>query len=629
MGLDFFGFDITTNSDISFSTKVPELEIDTEIFPIEQPEIEIPDQFIEDTFQSSSEIPQLSTPPTDPTAVEQKEQQPKTSATVEPEKQPSETQAQTSKPQQEDTFTTVPPDTLKINPSSNNPFTTMPIDLKDPNIKWSVVEFPTDAFKFDPNAFKDVDYEWINSANAKLEISKTKFTDLYKIDGFEQKDPNQFTFEEMKSASATLNAKQDFLNDSQKATLSALTKDINNIETIASKNNVAPEQVLQDLLKNEPEKYGNYFKFINAAKEQVTAGKIAEFVGNDGIRRNLFDKEENKTIKEFTELSAKLKENKYTSADEKAQDLIKLVRLQSKIEKSIDFNSEDVKNIKTEVKDMLVKQMEDNKKLIQASLDELPAAYDKRIKELREKKDLSQEEKATLARYEENREKVLKLVEKAKNSGFSEFANSYSELIMEIQKTDPERAQELLTGIVKGKVAPEIFAESIKNKGNKEDKEAATGILHDIYTDKVLAERLKVSSKDKDSQMRRIGFDSLVKDLNLSQTTAESLKAEMRELYRDDPRAYDYYYNSSSSSNYSEEQALTSSVYTKDEISLLSKIDQEANRGVLTSVAASNETLRTFMKETGISSETLARLMLNDDREGLKQYRKETSSQVA
>ena len=190
-------------------------------------------------------------------------------------------------------------------------------------------------------------------------------------------------------------------------------------------------------------------------------------------------------------------------------------------------------------------------------------------------------------------------------------------------------AQELITGIVKGKVAPEVFAESVKNKGNKEDKEAATEILHDIYTDKVLAERLKVSSKDKDSQMKRIGFDSLVKDLNLSQTTAESLKAEMRELYRDDPRAYAYYYNSSSPSNYSEEQALTSSAYTKDEISLLSKIDQEANRGVLTSVAASNETLRTFMKETGISSETLARLMLNNDVDGLKQYREETSSQVA
>jgi hypothetical protein len=627
MGLDFSCFDITTNSDISFSTKVPELEIDTEIFPIEQPEIEIPDQFIKDTFQSSSEIPQLPTPPvTDPTAVEQEEQQPKTSATVEPEKQPSETQAQ-----QEDTFTTtVPPDTLKINPSTNNPFTTMPIDLKDPNIKWSVVEFPTDAFKFDPNAFKGVDYEWINSANAKFEISNKKFTDLYKIDGFEQKDPNQLTFEEMKSASATLNAKQDFLNDSQKATLSALTKDISNIETIALKNKIAPDEVLQDLLKNEPEKYGNYFKFINAAKEQVTAGEVGVFVGIDEIRQSLFDKEENKTIKEFTALSTKLKENNYTSPDEKAQDLKKLIDLQLEIAKSVDFNSEQVKNINSEVKDMLVKQMEENKELIKASLDEISAAYDKRIKELRGKQDLSQEERATLARYEENREKVLKLVEKAKNSGFGEFANSYSELIMEIQKTDPERAQELITGIVKGKVAPEVFAESVKNTGNEEEKKAATEILHDIYTDKVLAERLKVSSKDKDSQMRRIGFESLVKDLNLSQTTTENLKDEMRELYQDNPSEYDYYYNSPQS-NYSNspEQALTSSVYTEDEISLLSKIDQEANRGVLISVAASSEALRTFMRETGISSESLARLMLNNDVDGLKQYRKETSSQVA
>ena len=623
-----FGFSFLK---LDIGIEVPELEIgtnDIEIPPVEVPEPKIKDQVIEDTF-APFKVALPPSIPTDSTATN-----PETSATVEPKKQPSETQTlqnqtQISKPQQEDTFMTVPPDTFKINSSTNNVFTTTPIDFNDPDIKWSVVEFPTDTFKFDPNAFtfKNIDSAWINSANAKFEISNTKFTAVYQIDGFNQKDPNQLTFEEMKSASATLNAKQDFLNDSQKATLSALTKDISNIETIALKNKIAPDEVLQDLLKNEPEKYGNYFEFINAAKEQVTAGEVAQLVGLNPFFQGIVV--ENDSIKEFTALSTKLKENNYASADEKAQDLFKLVKLQSEIEKSIDFNSEEVKNIKTEVKDMLVKQMEDNKKLIQASLEELPAAYDKRIKELRGKQDLSPDEEKILARYEEGREKVLKLVEKAKNSGFGEFANNYSELIVEIEKTDPERAQELITGIVKGKVAPEVFAESVKNKGNKEDKEAATEILHDIYTDKVLAERLKVSSKDKDSQMKRIGFDSLVKDLNLSQTTAESLKAEMRELYRDDPRAYAYYYNSSSASNYSEEQALTSSAYTKDEISLLSKIDQEANRGVLTSVAASNETLRTFMKETGISSETLARLMLNNDVDGLKQYREETSSQVA
>ncbi len=622
-----FGFSFLK---LDIGIEVPELEIgtnDIEIPPVEVPEpgIEPDPVVIKDTFQSSSEIPKLPPPPvTDPTEA--------ATLATKPEQQPS-----TAKPPQtpptklEDKFTTASPSSF-FDPNKN-PFTTTPINLYyDPDIKFSVVEFPTDAFKFDPNAFKDshfknIDSAWINSANVTFATSNIKFTDVYTIDGFNQKDPNQLTFEEMKSASAVLNTKQKFLNDSQKATLSALTKDINNIETIASKNKVTPEQVLQDLLKNEPEKYANYFKFINAAKEQVTAGEVAEFVGKDKIRQGLFG--ENEPIKEFTELSTKLKENNYASVEEKAEDLFKLVKLQSEIEKSVDFDSVKVKNIKTEVKDMLVKQMEDNKALIQASLDELPAAYDKRIEELRGKQDLSQEERATLERYENNREKVLKLVEKAKNSGFDKFAESYSELIMEIQKTDPERAQELITGIVKGKVAPEIFAESVKNTGDREDREAATGILHDIYTDRDLANELQVTSKDKDSQIRRIGFDSLVKDLNLSQTTAESLKAEMRELYRDDPRAYAYYYNSSSPSNYSEEQALTSSAYTKDEISLLSKIDQEANRGVLTSVAASNETLRTFMKETGISSETLARLMLNNDVDGLKQYREETSSQVA
>ena len=272
---------------------------------------------------------------------------------------------------------------------------------------------------------------------------------------------------------------------------------------------------------------------------------------------------------------------------------------------------------------MLVKQMEDNKKLIQASLDELPAAYDKRIKELRGKQDLSPDEEKILARYEESREKVLKLVEKAKNSGFGEFANNYSELIMEIEKTDPERAQELITGIVKGKVAPEVFAESVKNKGNKEDKEAATEILHDIYTDKVLAERLKVSSKDKDSQMKRMGLDSMIKNLNLSQTTVENLKAEMKILYKDNPSEYNYYYNSGN--NYYNQEASTSSGYTKAEILALNPSDQKIVNGELGSVASFKEAVRKLMLAEGVS-ETVAKLMLHDDIEGLRQYMQETSN---
>jgi hypothetical protein len=512
--------------------------------------------------------------------------------------------------------------------------TNTPIDFYyNTDIQWSNVTFSTNDFNFDFNAFKDstvIDLAWVNSTNANFATSNIKFTDVYKIDGFNAKDPSQLTFEEMKSASTELNARLEFLNDSQKRTLSALTKDISNIETIASKNKIAPDQVLQDLLKKEPEKYENYFKFINVAKEQVTTLEAAEFVGKDGIRGSLMSNTENKTIKEFRELSTKLQANQYTSPDEKAQDLKKLIDLQQEIEKSVDFNSAEAKKINTEVKDMLVKQMEENKKLIQTSLNEIPAAYDKRIKELREKQDFSEEERATLEKYEKNREEVLRLVEKAKNSGFDKFAESYSGLIMEIRKTDPERAQELITGIVKGKVAPEIFAESVKNTGNTEDREAATGILHDIYTDRDLANELQFTSKDKDSQIRRIGFDSLVKDLNLSQTTAANLKVEMRELYRDNPSEYNYYYNSSSNYYHSPEQTSTSSGYTQAEISLLpTELDQEIAEGKLPSVAASDEALRTFMRETGIFSEPLARLMLNNDVGGLKQYRKETSSQVA
>ena len=603
---------------------VPELGIEPEITTVrELPELETeiePDPVvIKDTFQSSSEIPKLPPPPvTDPTEA--------ATLATEPEQQPSTAKPPQTPPKLEDKFTTASPSSF-FDPNKN-PFTTTPINLYyDPDIKFSVVEFPTDAFKFDLNAFKDspvIDLAWINSTNANFATSNSKFTDVYTIDGFNAKDPNQLTFEEMKSASTTLNAKQKFLNDSQKATLSALTKDINNIETIASKNKVTPEQVLQDLLKKEPEKYGNYFKFINAAKEQVTAGEVAEFVGKDNkIRQGLF--KENETIKEFRELSTKLKADQYTSPDEKAQDLKKLIDLQLEIEKSVDFNSVEAKSINTEVKNMLVTQMKENKVLIQTSLNKLPAAYDKRIEELRGKQDLSQEERATLEKYENNREKVLKLVEKAKNSGFDKFAESYSELIMEIRKTDPERAQELITGIVKGKVAPEVFAESVKNTGDREDREAATGILHDIYTDRDLANELQVTSKDKDSQIRRIGFDSLVKDLNLSQTTAANLKAEMRELYQDNPSKYNYYYNSSLS-NYSNQEATTSSGHTQAEILSLNSFDQKiAKGGQLGSVISFNEAINTLMKEKGIS-ETVAKLILLDDIAGLRQHMKETSN---
>ena len=256
----------------------------------------------------------------------------------------------------------------------------------------------------------------------------------------------------------------------------------------------------------------------------------------------------------------------------------------------------------------------------------MTAAYDQRIQELRGKQDLSLGERETLERYENNREEVLELVEKAKNSGFDKFAESYSELIMEIQETDPKRAQELITGMLNGNVAPEVFAESFKNTGNTEDKEAATQILHDIYTDKVLAERLKVSSKDKDSQIRRNGgLDSWAEDLNLSQPTVINLKSEMRELYRDNPSEYNYYYNSGN--NYYNQEASASSGYTKAEIlSLLSPLDQKiANGGQLSSVVSFDAAVNTLMKQKGIP-ETVAKLMLLDDIEGLRQYMKETSN---
>ena len=499
MSFDFpcFG-NTTTNCEINLGTlKVPVIGTDDiEIPPVEpsEPEIEVPYPVV-DPFQSSSEIPKLPPPPvTDPTEA--------ATLATEPEQQPSTAKPPQTPPKLEDTFTTASPSSF-FDPNKN-PFTTTPINLYyDPDIKFSVVEFPTDAFKFDLNAFKDntaIDSVWTNSTLAALDL-----TNVYVIDGFNAKDPNQLTFEEMKSASTELNARLKFLNDPQKRTLSALTQDISNIETIALKNKVTPDQVLQDLLKKEPEKYGNYFEFINAAEKQVKGGAIAEFVGKDGgdgIRGSLVSNTENKAIKEFRELSTKLKANQYTSPDEKAQDIKKLIDLQLEIEKSVDFNSVEAKSINTEVKNMLVTQMNENKVLIQTSLDELPAAYDKRIEELRGKQDLSEEERATLERYENNRKNVLKLVEKAKNSGFDKFAESYSRLIMKIHETDPERAQELITGIVKGKVAPEIFAESVRNTGNTEDREAATGILHDIYTD--LANELQVTSKDKDSQIRRI-----------------------------------------------------------------------------------------------------------------------------
>jgi hypothetical protein len=616
MVLDFSCLFGGNSCDVSFGTSVdtlPGLDL-AQILPepeIKPPKIEI-EPPIQDTFTPSAVVTQLPPPSvTDSRAGEQE--------------QPSETQAPQNQTQTnpENRFTKASPSSL-FDPNKN-PFTNTPIDFYyNTDIQWSNVTFSTNDFNFDFNAFKDstvIDLAWVNSTNANFATSNIKFTDVYKIDGFNAKDPSQLTFEEMKSASTELNARLEFLNDSQKRTLSALTKDISNIETIASKNKIDPDQVLQDLLKKEPEKE-KYKQFINVAKEQVTTLEAAEFVGKDGIRGSLMSNTENKTIKEFRELSTKLQANQYTSPDEKAQDLKKLIDLQQEIEKSVDFNSAEAKKINTEVKDMLVKQMEENKKLIQTSLNEIPAAYDKRIKELREKKDLSEEEQATLTRYENNRENVLKLVEKAKNSGFDKFAESYSGLIMEIRKTDPERAQELITGIVKGKVAPEIFAESVRNTGNTEDREAATGILHDIYTDRDLANELQVTSKDKDSQIRRIGFDSLVKDLNLSQTTAANLKVEMRELYRDNPSEYNYYYNSSSNYYHSPEQTSTSSGYTQAEISLLpTELDRKIAEGELPSVAASDEALRTFMRETGIFSEPLARLMLNNDVGGLKRYR--------
>jgi hypothetical protein len=130
---------------------------------------------------------------------------------------------------------------------------------------------------------------------------------------------------------------------------------------------------------------------------------------------------------------------------------------------------------------------------------------------------------------------------------------------------------------------------------------------------------------------RLIDVNGWQKDLNPSQETiidTYDLKAEM-DLAMDNSFT-DYYSSdfSSPSSNTPEQDIQSSSGYT-DESSPLSKTDQQIANGKLSSVVSSDETLRNFMKEKGISSEKLAKLILNGDEKELQQYRKETSSHVA
>ena len=107
----------------------------------------------------------------------------------------------------------------------------------------------------------------------------------------------------------------------------------------------------------------------------------------------------------------------------------------------------------------------------------------------------------------------------------------------------------------------------------------------------------------------------------------------MRELYRDNPSEYNYYYNSSyynsSLSNYSnqEQEALTSSVYTEDERQFLNPLDSAIASGKLPSVVNSERAINKLMKELGIS-ETVAKLMLLDDRVSLRELLKATSNEA-
>ncbi len=491
---DLFNFDF---QDIKIETEPPELEIPKQEnqenieVKLPEPKPEIEDTFVAQTHSESNGDPWLSQ------AELVTAENPKTEIqTVE-----------------------VDPNLFKVDENQENIFQTGQIDINDPNIKWEISDIKIDALKFDPNAFKNVDYSWVQS----LQASGVKFAVLDK--NLSTQNPNEMDFQTLKATTEKL-LTTSTINSDQKRVLELLQSDLKKIESDAKSQNLDPNKLLEQEKKDKIAKWEKYAVTLSAVNEQDAANRFSIYKDN-GIFTEFFTQgEDSKLIKELQSVRQRLEQNQYRSISEKQKDLERAAVLESEFEAIQNLGSEGIPKERVNLYNEIVENGWKNREPITKQIQDINNGVTNRIKELEDKGSLSDAEKNELSFLKEKKAEIEELTKKAlSKEGYKDFLDGYARLILDLKEKNPELAEELINGVKDGKIDITRFFESRAKYGDEGEKKKAKQILTDIFSSQDFAKILKISSEEKNKYIiSNGGLLQVQQDLNLSNDVTASLK---------------------------------------------------------------------------------------------------------
>jgi len=469
--------------------------------------------------------------------------------------------------------------------------------------------------KFDPNAFKDVDYSWVQS----LQASGVKFAVLDK--NLSTQNPNEMDFQTLKATTEKL-LTTSTINSDQKRVLELLQSDLKKIESDAKSQNLDPNKLLEQEKKDKIAKWEKYAVTLSAVNEQDAANRFSIYKDN-GIFTEFFTQgEDSKLIKELQSVRQRLEQNQYRSISEKQKDLERAAGLESEFEAIQNLGSEGIPKERVNLYNEIVENGWKNREPITKQIQDINNGITNRIKELEDKGSLSDAEKNELSFLKEKKAEIEELTKKAlSKEGYKDFLDGYARLILDLKEKNPELAEELINGVKDGKIDITRFFESRAKYGDEGEKKKAKQILTDIFSSQDFAKILKISSEEKNKYIiSNGGLLQVQQDLNLSNDVTASLKNEMRSLYTSDSEYNRYYssdsassryYNNGGNGNYSDSSVAQ---YTREERNLLTETDRLiADGGTLLTTAAENEAIRGIMNDKGVSREIAEAIYFGKD----------------
>jgi soluble cytochrome b562 len=484
MGLDFSCFgNTTTNCDIiSFGNTKPELEIDTEIFPIEQPEIKIQDPVvIKDTFQAAPKIP----------------------------------------------------------PTPNVFTQSSTIDWT--NVTWEVSNISADALEIDTSYSKKLIKD---DAPLKLifEKSDKSFTGIFNPDKFKGYviDDDKWSYNELKDFEkklTDLKAKGQ-LTDEQIKGLESLRQETSQIEAQASRFtesglNTDPNSIIDLRLKNGGQGfYDDLTKLSKTVKEQEAINSTAEIASKNSYVKEVLTNR-SAAEKRIYKLANKILEDKYSSEKDRKEDREKFFELYHQLDKAKQDGLE---------AGGVIDQIMKNEKTLKA----LKEGYGKdtkeflnRLEELQELENsgnISATEKETLIKMKQEKETILRLQEKLKDNP-EEAYRLHKEITLAFARAgNYEKAAAMSNG-----ESTALDRSEAMNRAATTDKEkkAAKIYTNILVSDPILRERNQVDSKELDSWIKlKGGLDKSTYPQDYASSSTSYSNDKKSEIHPGSPEFY-------------------------------------------------------------------------------------------